>query len=164
MRLQDLVMVGTPVRGGASRAVRSQAEPANERGIQFSLAGPQLTLSPKPKLRCTAGEAMTKPRLSLTAVASFTAFFLATCLLASDWPQWRGPERNGISKETGLLNAWPKDGPKLFWQVNDIGYGYLTPAVVGERLYLVSNKGLDDEFVQALEVKSGKQIWAQRIG
>ena len=129
-------------------------------GFQFSLAGPQLTLSRKPNLRSTAGEDMIRPRELLTAAASFAPFLAATCLLAADWPQWRGPERNGISKETGLLSAWPKDGPKLLWQVNDIGYGYSTPAVVGERLYLVSNKGLDDEFVQALEVKSGKQVWA----
>jgi hypothetical protein len=42
----------------------------------------------------------------------------------SDWSQWRGPERNGISKETGLLKQWPEGGPKLLWQLNDIGDGY----------------------------------------
>ncbi len=51
----------------------------------------------------------------------------------SDWPQWRGPQRNGISQETGLLKEWPKEGPKLVWQMNDIGDGYSTPAVVGTR-------------------------------
>ena len=52
----------------------------------------------------------------------------------SDWPQWRGPERNGISQEKGLLKQWPKEGPKLLWQVNDIGDGYSTPSVVGNRI------------------------------
>jgi outer membrane protein assembly factor BamB len=107
---------------------------------------------------------MTKLRLPLNAILTSAALLAGSCVLAADWPQWRGPERNGISKETGLLKQWPKDGPKLLWQVNDIGYGYSTPAVVGERLYLVSNQGVDNEFVQALEVKSGKRIWAQRIG
>ncbi len=83
---------------------------------------------------------------------------------AADWPQWRGPHRDGISPETGLLSAWPKDGPKLLWQVKDIDYGYSTPAVVGERLYLLSNKGMDNEFVQALSVQDGKQVWATRLG
>jgi outer membrane protein assembly factor BamB len=83
---------------------------------------------------------------------------------ADDWPQWRGPKRDGISKETGLLKQWPKDGPKLLWQTTDIGSGYSTPAVVGARLYLVSNKGKDNEFVHALAVKDAKEIWATKLG
>jgi outer membrane protein assembly factor BamB len=83
---------------------------------------------------------------------------------AADWPQWRGPQRDGTSAETGLLKEWPKDGPKLLWQASDIGFGYSTPAVVGDRLYLMSNKGGDDEFVQALNVADGKQAWAARVG
>jgi outer membrane protein assembly factor BamB len=89
---------------------------------------------------------------------------LALSAAAANWPQWRGPERNGISQETGLLKEWPKAGPKLVWQVKDLGSGYSTPAVVGERLYLLSNKGMGDELVQALEVKDGKQAWAVRVG
>jgi outer membrane protein assembly factor BamB len=85
-----------------------------------------------------------------------------TC--ADDWPQWRGPQRNGISRETGLLKEWPKEGPRLVWQVTDIGSGYSTPAVVGERLYLLGNQGLDDEFVEALTVKDGKRVWSTRLG
>jgi outer membrane protein assembly factor BamB len=83
---------------------------------------------------------------------------------AADWPQWRGLQRNGISAETGLLAEWPKDGPRLVWQVKDIGSGYSTPSVVGDRLYLLGNQGTNDEFVQALEAKDGKKIWSQRIG
>ena len=44
-----------------------------------------------------------------------------TLTAAADWPQWRGPDRNGISKETGLLQEWPKEGPRLLWQVKDVG-------------------------------------------
>jgi outer membrane protein assembly factor BamB len=83
---------------------------------------------------------------------------------AADWPQWRGPTRTGISEETGLLKEWPKDGPKLLWRAPDIGSGYSTPAIVGERIYLLSNKGKDDEYAQALDVKDGKQIWSTRLG
>src|ERR1700682_4091143 len=75
--------------------------------------------------------------------------------LAADWPQWRGPQRDGISHETGLLKEWPKDGPKPLWKVEDVGSGYSTPAVVGDRIFLLGNKGMDDEFVAALSVKDG---------
>jgi outer membrane protein assembly factor BamB len=83
---------------------------------------------------------------------------------ADDWPQWRGPQRNGMSKEAGLLKEWPKDGPKLVWQVKEIGSGYSTPSVVGKRLYLLSNEGTDKEFVQALEAADGKRAWMTPIG
>lgn len=95
--------------------------------------------------------------MSITKSASISA-------PASDWPQWRGPERNGISKETGLLKQWPEGGPKLLWQANDIGDGYSTPSVVGTRIYLMSNRGFENEFVQALSTKDGKAIWTTRVG
>jgi outer membrane protein assembly factor BamB len=83
---------------------------------------------------------------------------------AEDWPQWRGLNRNGHSNETGLLKEWPKDGPKLLWQVNDLGRGYATPSVAGGRIYLMANQGLDDEFVTALNAADGKKAWSTRIG
>jgi outer membrane protein assembly factor BamB len=82
---------------------------------------------------------------------------------ANDWPQWRGPQRTGISQETGLLKEWPKDGPKLLWERKDIGGGYSTPAVVGDRIYLMADrKGM--EYVLALAVKDGSEIWSCEIG
>lgn len=93
------------------------------------------------------------------------AIFLASvCLHAADWPQWRGPQRNGISQETGLLKEWPKEGPRLRWQIKETGSGYSAPAVVGERLYMLGNQGLDNEFVQALAVTDGKRLWQTRLG
>jgi len=98
-------------------------------------------------------------------------FLVASVMLLSvagafgdDWPQWRGQKRDGISKETGLLKEWPKDGPKLLWQIKNLGGGYATPSVVGGRVYLMNNKGVEDEFVTALEVKDGSQVWSTRIG
>jgi len=83
---------------------------------------------------------------------------------AADWPQWRGPDRQGKSSETNLLRQWPDEGPKLLWHAQDIGEGYSTPAVVGDRLYLISNRGLENEYVQALSTADGKEIWNTRIG
>ena len=101
-------------------------------------------------------------------LAAFFVFlcsiFIARPLRADDWPQWRGPGRNGISAETGLLKEWPKEGPKLVWEVKEIGSGYSTPAVVGDRLYLLSNEGLENEFAQALSVRDGKRVWSTHLG
>src|SRR6266850_3331487 len=104
---------------------------------------------------------MTRRRIILVGISMFAVALTAG---AADWPQWRGPQRTGISTETGLLKEWPEGGPKLLWKVSDIDYGYSTPAVVGERMYLLSNKGNDNEFVQALSVKDGKQIWTTQLG
>ena len=107
---------------------------------------------------------MTSPLLAITA-ALFLCLSTASVktpasvgMEASDWPQWRGPERNGISQEKGLLKEWPRGGPKLLWQVNDIGDGFSTPSVVGTRIYLMSNRGMDNEFVQALSTQDGRVL------
>ena len=90
--------------------------------------------------------------------------FCVTTVSAFDWPQWRGPDRTGVSKESGLLKQWPAGGPKLVWQVNDLGDGYSTPVVVGDRIYMMSNRGMDNEFVQAISAADGKVIWTTRVG
>ena len=92
------------------------------------------------------------------------AMLLSLAAYAGDWAQWRGPQRNGVSSETGLLKEWPKAGPRLVWQAKDIGDGYAAPSVVGNRIYILSNRGLDNEFVQALSTQDGKQVWATRLG
>ncbi len=94
----------------------------------------------------------------------FVAGLCCFTAIADDWPQWRGPRRDGTSAETGLLPQWPKAGPKLLWQLADIGDGYATPVVAGGRIYLLSNRGLENEFVQALSVQDGKPIWTTRLG
>jgi outer membrane protein assembly factor BamB len=104
-----------------------------------------------------------KSRSAILLTVSAACFAIAPAF-AADWPQWRGPNRDGISKETGLLKEWPADGPKLLWHQKQIGGGYSTPAVVGDRLYIVSSEGMDNEYVQSLEVKDGKQAWSTRIG
>ena len=82
----------------------------------------------------------------------------------NDLPQWRGPSRDGISQEKGLLKEWPKEGPSLVWKIVDAGSGYSTPAVVGDRIYLLGNEGLENEFVRAFSTKDGKQLWTARLG
>jgi outer membrane protein assembly factor BamB len=96
-------------------------------------------------------------------VISFGAL-ISLGALASDWPQWRGPNRDGISPETGFSKRWPKEGPALVWRASGIGRGYSTPAVVADRLYLLGSEGTENEFVEALSTKDGKKIWSTRLG
>jgi len=89
----------------------------------------------------------------------------AVCLLshASDWPQWRGPDRNGISPETGLLKRWPKSGPPLRWVFTEAGVGYSGPGIVGDRLFMLGGRG-NAEYLFALDTNTGKELWSTRIG
>lgn len=102
---------------------------------------------------------------SLPHVYVFTLIVTASLSSpAKDWAQWRGPNRDGLSTETGLLAEWLKDGPKLLWQVRDIGAGYSTPSIVGDRIYLLSNEGLSNEFALALSARDGSRLWSAPLG
>lgn len=103
-------------------------------------------------------------RLAAAMTLGVSILGLARHAGADDWTQWRGPKRDGISRETGLLKSWPAAGPPLIWQVADAGSGYGTPAVADGRLFLQSNRGPQDELVLALDAKTGKALWSQRIG
>src|SRR5258708_994756 len=80
-------------------------------------------------------------RLILVVLAS-----CGTQVHADDWPQWMGPERDGVWRETGIVDTFPKDGPPVRWRV-PIGGGYAGPAVVGDRVYVTDKqlpKGVQD--------------------
>src|SRR5262245_32454482 len=87
----------------------------------------------------------------------------AAFVQGADWPQWRGPNRDAISGETGLLQTWPAQGPPLLWTYGDAGQGFSSPSIVGDRLFTMGARG-DTEYVLALDVKSGKELWKAKIG
>lgn len=104
---------------------------------------------------------MTKRR----SLALVCAVFAGTLSLgARDWPQWRGPNRDGVSLETGLLQQWPAAGPRQLWMRQDLGNGFSAPAAVGDRLYLLANDDLGSEFIRALSAVDGKTLWSVRLG
>lgn len=76
----------------------------------------------------------------------------------ADWPQWRGPNRDGISRETGLLASWPASGPAVVWKTNGLGDGYSSLAIAGGRIFTQGQRG-KQEFVAAFDVKTGKKLW-----
>ncbi len=96
-------------------------------------------------------------------VRAFSWAILVSSASAEDWPQWQGPDRNAISKETGLLKEWPKEGPPLAWKSAGLGGGDSAPAIAAGRIYGMANRG-EDEVVWALAEKDGKEIWAARLG
>ena len=79
------------------------------------------------------------------------------CLIAADWPQHLGPNRDSHSPKTGLLRQWPKDGPALVWK-KDLGSGWSGPVVVGERQIIFHRVGAE-EVVECVEASTGKPIW-----
>jgi len=85
------------------------------------------------------------------------------CLYADDWPQWQGPDRNAMSKETGLLKEWPKEGLPLAWKTAGLGGGYSGPSIAAGRIFGMSHRG-DEEVVWALSEKDGKELWASPLG
>jgi outer membrane protein assembly factor BamB len=80
-----------------------------------------------------------------------------------DWPQWRGPERTNISRETGLLKQWPSGGPKLLWTAKGLGSGYGTVAIRGDRIYVQGTKDRQS-VVFALDRSSGEPVWNAPLG
>jgi outer membrane protein assembly factor BamB len=89
----------------------------------------------------------------------FLAFFFlsATTLRADDWPQFLGPRRDGTSLDKGLLDSFPKGGPKIVWQ-RDVGEGYSGPVIAGDRLILFHRVG-DEELIECISATTSKLIW-----
>lgn len=90
-------------------------------------------------------------------------FSICTLASAADWPQWRGPNRDGISPETGLLDSWPSKGPPLVWKIQGLGEGFASAAISGTRLFIQGQRG-DEEFVLAFDANTGKQLWQTQTG
>ncbi|MEO7414747.1 MAG: PQQ-binding-like beta-propeller repeat protein [Opitutaceae bacterium] len=100
--------------------------------------------------------------------------FLATLTLALlvpsavdaasfDWPQWRGPDRSDVSRETGLLKSWPKEGPKRVWLFENAGQGYSGPAIANGKLFTLGTRNRN-EILLALDANTGKELWTARLG
>src|SRR5436305_11676988 len=94
---------------------------------------------------------------------TFICALLVSSASGLDWPQWQGPDRNAVSKERGLLQEWPKDGPPLAWKVTGLGGGDSAPSVAAGRLFGMGARG-QDEIVWARSEADGKELWATRLG
>jgi outer membrane protein assembly factor BamB len=88
---------------------------------------------------------------------------LAASLPAADWPQWRGPNRDDVSKEEGLQAQWAADGPSKLWLSDKLGSGYSGFSVVGDTLYTMGADDANDSVI-AVNVADGSVKWATPIG
>lgn len=79
------------------------------------------------------------------------------------WSQHRGPNRDNISTETGLLDRWPEGGPPLAWKQKGLGEGYSAVSIARGKIYTMGNQG-DNEMLLALDVEKGKQLWKAKTG
>ena len=107
---------------------------------------------------------MNHKRVALSGIV-FLFLFSAEAMAqpGANWPQWRGPNRDGISKESGLLKQWPAEGPPLVWKAVGAGRGYSSFSVASGKLYTLGLRG-DREFVIAFDIANGKEAWATAHG
>lgn len=110
-----------------------------------------------------AGKTSIAGGIGAAAVMLLAAVALAPAVEADDWPQWRGPERNGRSTETGLLGQWPADGPPLAWQADGLGGGYSSLSIVDGRIFTMGDIG-DAQYVVALSEEGGEHLWKTEVG
>ena len=97
------------------------------------------------------------PKLFITVLIT-SAIVAGLAAAPDDWPQWRGPRRDGVSAETGLLKQWPAGGPPLAWKSGGAGEGYSSFSVSGGRLYTLGARQ-GTEYVIAYDAASGKKGW-----
>jgi hypothetical protein len=99
----------------------------------------------------------------LFALGLSASAFAQVPYVAGDWPQWRGPNRDGISLDKGLLKEWPKEGPPVLWKVDSVGVGYSSLAIKGDRIYTQGD--IDGvEHILCLDAKDGKTLWKVQPG
>ena len=83
--------------------------------------------------------------------------------VSADWNQWRGPDRDALSKETGLLKQWPEEGPPLIWKATGLGKGFSGISISANRIYTMGDEG-SDCYAHAYNLADGKHIWSTKIG
>jgi outer membrane protein assembly factor BamB len=106
---------------------------------------------------------MGKVTLACAVATLCVAVTLSAQSASTDWPQWRGAERNGVSRDTGLLRQWPRSGPALAWTAAQLGAGYGSVAVAGERVFVQGMKNRQS-VVTSLDRASGKAVWSVALG
>lgn len=84
-----------------------------------------------------------------------------------DWPGFRGPRRDGVCAETGLLKEWPQGGPPLAWKFEGLGKGYSGVSIARGRLFTMGDRpaaGGDAQFLICIDLGTQRELWATRVG
>ncbi|MCH2128272.1 MAG: PQQ-like beta-propeller repeat protein [Pirellulaceae bacterium] len=94
---------------------------------------------------------------------TFTIFLATAAGGQQDWPQWRGPQRDGTSDETGIVDAFAESGPSLLWQAEGLGKGYSSIVIAARRIFTLGRRGEAEQLI-ALDAGNGQEIWSVDIG
>ena len=103
---------------------------------------------------------MKRFRTQLPAIVALTCFSVVS---AADWYQWRGPNRDGISTEKGLMTAWPEGGPNLAWRNRGLGSGMSSVSIANGRIYSMGKKDGQTHLV-CVNLSDGSPVWSVAIG
>jgi len=136
-RLLPVGMDSVVAVGGSNRKVGQVLTPEI---ISLTAPPPASIPAPKATLRPASGKIPSEPGDT------------------AQWPQWRGPQRDGISVETGWRKDWPAEGPRVLWKKN-VGAGMTSCVVVGGRLFTQGNDGKGTDTVFALDTATGEELW-----
>ena len=97
------------------------------------------------------------------ACAVAASLSIGAAPVSTGWPQWRGPNRDGVSGDTGLQQSWKPGGPAVAWRATGLGTGYSSVAVSGERIFTMGDSG-GAQLLIALRATDGRRLWTTRIG
>lgn len=164
MKITTTVLLSLCLTLGASAEIRTWKDASGVHEIKAELvrvAGGKVTL------KRDNGALLT---LDVSALSKADQAFLGAGASAGgssaapgDWPQWRGPGRDDISKETGLLKKWPSEGPKRLWVNEEAGLGYSGFAVVGGKLYTMGLYDAEEKLI-CIDTATGKKLWETPVG
>ncbi len=105
---------------------------------------------------------MKNTQINYAKIASIVAFFFICLNINAQWPQFRGPNRDGFSNEINLLKTWPTEGPELVWSSDTIGDGF-SSAIIHDKIIYVSGRRDSSAIITAFDL-NGKLIWQENIG
>lgn len=134
-------------------------------GMNSVVTAPALRSPARPRSRGRRWLRLAALCLPFILLAAADTFGATAALVASPeagWPQFRGPRRDGVSDERGLLQAWPETGPTKLWSAAGAGRGYSSPIIADGRIYLTGDFG-EDVFIVAYDLQ-GKPLWRTRNG
>src|SRR5688572_16223924 len=101
--------------------------------------------------------------LAACTVAAAAFLSLAASPASVGWPQWRGPNRDGVSSETGLQQSWKAGGPAVAWRASGLGTGFSSVSLAGGRIFTMGDVDGAQQLI-AVSAADGKRLWMARVG
>ena len=154
----------TRIRLDGKSALLSRLKPGMKVSVFTSSSGAVTRLTVRTE--SSSSPAATKPKLekkepSTSRTSRKRRARSDSASTGSQWSQFRGPNRDNVSSEKGLLKSWPRSGPKLLWTARDLGQGYSTVSLSNGLVYTMGN-ARGNEMIFALDLQTGQEIWNAR--